>query len=213
MSSSDNAITLTFDGSNWQDLTRLVTTAQLKFLQSANLDPDPFAGGPARCAWLASRFSGPALDWAGQQISLGPGALENFTTFVTNCRNQFGVSDDGLRAQHRGQLEALSWQSDLPVFFAEFDRLTQQLGLFGDATKIALCRAKLPHHIQKLLAEQALDFHNYETMRERLLTMWNLDPNKYTAVRKSTSSTSGKRPRCGHCSKKGHTASECRTKK
>lgn len=211
MSTSDDAITLRFDGSNWQDLTRLVSTAQFKFLQTASLDDDPYANGPARCAWLASRFSGPALDWAGQQYAAGPANLANFDTFVENCRNQFGISDDGLRAQRRGQLEGLTWQSDLPVFFAEFDRLTQLLNLTGDATKIALCRAKLPPHIQKLLAEQALDFHNYDTMRERLLTMWNLDPNKRTAV--SSTPASGKRPRCGRCSKKGHTASECRAKK
>lgn len=211
MSTNDDTISLRFDGSNWQDLTRLVSTAQFKFLQTASLDDDPYAGGPARCAWLASRFSGPALDWAGQQLASGPAAFTSFDLFVENCRNQFGISDDGLRAQRRGQLEGLTWQSDLPVFFAEFDRLTQLLELRGDATKIALCRGKLPPHVQKLLAEQALDFHNYDTMRERLLTMWNLDPNKRTAT--STPSANGKRPRCGRCAKKGHTASECRTKK
>jgi len=210
MSPSDDA-PITFDGSNWQDLTRLVTTAQLKFLTTADTEDDPYDKHPAKCAYLASHFTGPALDWLGGVMAQEPGWGANFDTFVVNVRNQFGVSDDGLRAQRRGQLEALAWQSDLPVFFAEFDRLTSLLGLTGNPTKIALVRSKLPHKIQVLLAEQALDFHDYATMRERLITMWNLDPSHRSLT--VPAPATNKRPRCGRCGKKGHTASECRAKK
>lgn len=209
----DEIDTLTFDGSNWQELTRLVALAHFKFLQSAALEDDPYAGASAKCAYLCSRFSGPALDWAASQLLNPTLNFANFDAFVTNARNQFGISDDGLRAQHRGQLEALKWQTDLPIFFAEFDRLCTLMHLQGDEVKIAMVRSKLPVHVQKLLAEQALDFHDYGTMRERLLTMWNLDPNKQTAVSHVSSGSTSKRPRCGRCGKKGHTASECRTKK
>jgi hypothetical protein len=134
----------------------------------------------------------------------------NYDTFVMEVRNAFGISDQGLEAQRRGELEALKWQTDLPVFFAEFDRLTQLLNLAGNQTKIALVRSKLPLHVQKLLAEQALNFHDYGTMRERLLTMWSLDPGK--AITGTGSGAGKKRPRCGRCGKKGHTAADCRAK-
>jgi len=209
MSTKDSSTEITFDGSNWQDLSRLSTSARLEFLQDAE---GAYDEEPAKCAYLAQRFRGPALDWVGQQYDANPEVFNNYTNFVTNVRNSFGISDEGLGAQRRGQLEGLKWQSDLPVFFAEFDRLTQQLNLVGDATRIALLRTKLPPHIQKLLSEQALNFHNYDTMRERLLVMWNLDPSRQHGNIGSSGTSKQKRPRCGRCGKKGHTASDCRAK-
>ena len=200
--SNTSAPALSFDGSNWEDLTRLVTQSTLARLLESEINSDV-----DQCAWLARHFSGPAIDWVGVAYTANPLIFENFGDFCERTRQQFGVSDEGLGARRRGQLEALKWSADLPVFFAEFDRLTTLCSLHGDAVRIALLRNKLPVHTQKLLAEQALDFHNYDTMRERLLTMWALDPNKSTAVHASPQT---KRPRCGRCGKKGHTASDCR---
>lgn len=201
---------VSFDGSNWQDLTRLVTIARLTFLQDEDYDDAP----RKQCAFLAQSFRGAALDWVGSYQAAVPTAFNNFDGFVEAARNQFGISDQGLSAQRRGQLEALTWRPDLPVFFAEFDRLTHLLDLNGDAVKIALVRSKLPTHVAKLLAEQALDFANYSTMRERLLTMWSLDPSRRVAQSgPSSEGTNKKRPRCGRCGKKGHTATDCRATK
>jgi hypothetical protein len=212
MSTSSSSAELTFDGSNWQDLSRLSTSARLEFLQTANTEDNPYEDEPAKCAYLAQRFRGPALDWVGQQYDDNQEVFNNYTNFVQNVRDAFGISDEGLGAQRRGQLEGLKWQSDLPVFFAEFDRLTQQLNLTGSATRIALLRGKLPLHVQKLLSEQALNFHDYGTMRERLLVMWNLDPGRQQSSASSSGTSKRKRPRCGRCGKKGHAASECRAK-
>jgi hypothetical protein len=199
---------VTFDGSNWEDLTRLVTLSRLAFLQ----DSDYTDNHPAQCGHLARHFRGPALDWVGSASEANANIFTDFEGFVSGVRNAFGVSDEGLSAQRRGQLEALKWQSDLPIFFAEFDRLTHLLMLTGDAVKIALVRSKLPVHVQKLLAEQALNFANYETMRERLLTMWNLDPSRRIAEPGPTAGSSSRKPRCGRCGKRGHTAPDCRSK-
>ena len=213
MSTSEYTDNYYFDGSNWQDLTRLVTAARMKFLISANEENDKYETPAAKCAYLASFFRGPALDWVGQAYDANNAIFNNYAVFIENARQTFGISDEGLSAQRRGQLEGLQWRTDLPVFFAEFDRLTQLLGLQQDSTRIALLRAKLPYHVQKLLAEQALNFSHYPTMRERLLVMWSLDPSKTTNV--VTSSVQGgtrKRPKCGRCGKKGHAASDCRAK-
>lgn len=215
MNASSSETDLYFDGSNWQDLQRLVTSSRMKFLQTSNLDSDPYENDEAKCAYLISHFRGPALDWAGQQYDADPAVVDQWGAFIETVRNTFGVTDQGLSAQWRSQLEGLKWQSDLPVFFAEFDRLTTLLALNGNETRIALVRNKLPVHVQKLLAEQALNFADYATMRERLLTMWALDPNRYTAVTVGGSSSTQpktKRPRCGRCGKRGHTASDCRAK-
>lgn len=204
--SSSKDTDLFFDGSNWEALPRLVTQAKL-----ARLLDDQVASQRDQSAWLASHFRGAALDWFSQRFALHDTLINNFDTFVEQVQQGFGLTDGGLKAHRRGQLEALKWQSDLPVFFAEFDRLTTQLDINGNDTRIALVRGKLPTPVQKLLSEQALDFSNYDTMRERLLTMWALDPNRQTVV--TPPPTRKGKPRCGRCGKKGHSAAECRNNK
>lgn len=206
MSTSDAPVDTTFDGSNWEALTRLETLSRMKFLQTEDFDNDE----PARCAYLSSFFRGPALDWVGAAYAQNNQIFANFDGFVQGAKEQFGIDDAPLRAHWRSQLEDLKWQADLPLFFAEFDRLTSLLGVEANLTKIALLRNKLPSTVQRLLAEQALDFEHYGTMRQRLITMWALDPNKKTAVGQTTTST--RRPRCGRCHKRGHTAADCRSK-
>lgn len=194
-----------FDGSNWEALSRLITQSQLALLLDSQI-----ADERDQSAWLASRLRGPALDWFGRELTIRPQTLDHFQTFVDRIRLAFGVNDEQLSAHRRGQLEALRWGPELPVFFAEFDRLTSQLAIDGNETRIALVRNKLPVNVQKLLAEQALDFRDYETMRGRLLTMWSLDPHKHTVITPAHKPT--KRQRCGRCGKKGHSAPECRSK-
>lgn len=196
-----------FDGSNWESLNRLSTQSFLARLIESDVDSDQ-----DQCAWLARQFRGPALDYVAQQMARQTPAVffANFDNFLLQVTRHFGISDDGLRARRRGQLEDLKWNSaDLPVFFAEFDRLSSQLSITSDSARIAMVRSKLPERVQKLLAEQALDFSNYDTMRERLLTMWALDPHRNTSVR--TEGAPRKRPRCGRGGKKGHAASDCRS--
>lgn len=211
MATTNVTVPSTFSGHEWQDLTRLVTACRMKFIQTAAQETDDFDEDPSKCAYLVGHFRGPALDWVGTTYDANPAIFNDYNGFILAVRNAFGISDDGLRAQHRGALESLSWQHDLAVFFAEFDRLTTTLQLTGDEPRIAILRSKLPLHVRKLLSEQALDFRNYDTMRERLLTMWNLDPSR-SITHAGGSSSTAKRPRCGKCKKTGHTAPDCRSK-
>jgi len=203
--------TINFDGSNWQDLIRLVAQANLKFILDSAKDDPELVTPQARCAYLASNFEGPALDWVGAEHERNTTIFANYDGFLVHVRNAFGISDEGLAAQRRNELEGLRWSADLPTFFAEFDRLTQLLSLSSHETRIALVRNKLPAHVQKLLAEQALNFSNYETMRERLLVMWALDPARAIGGA-SNAPAAKKRSRCGRCGKKGHNAGDCRSK-
>ena len=190
-----------FDGSNWEDLDRMIALSRFQFLQDEDYDDN----APRRCAYLAQRFVGPALDWVAQLHTANPAVFESFDGFVVAVKQAFGVEENNISALRRKALDDLRWNATVPVFFAEFDRLTFALGITGHATKIAMVQAKLPTSLKAELARQALDFANYETMRERLNTMWALDP---THDRGSSS----KKPRCGSCGKKGHLAADCRAK-
>lgn len=191
---------LKFNGSNWQALTRVVTLARFQFLQDDDYDDNE----ARRCAYLASRYEGPALDWAATLATASPATLTSFDGFVEATRQAFGIADNNITALLRRDLDQLQWSNDVPVFFAEFDRLTLGLGMTSHETRISLVMSKLPTAIKTRLAEQALAFANYDTMRERFNCMWALDPSRGKAAAATT------KPRCGSCGKKGHKASECR---
>lgn len=193
-----------FNGSNWEDLDKLIAIARFHFLQDNDYNDEH---QPQRCAFLSQRFVGPALDWVATVHESQPATFEDFDGFIVAVKQAFGVEANNITALRRKALDDLRWGSDVPVFFAEFDRLTFQLGIAGHDTKIAMVEAKLPLSLKEKLAEQALSFANYETMRERLNTMWALNPH-----RKSGSMEPNKRPRCGHCGKAGHRADSCKSK-
>lgn len=191
-----------FYGSNWADLDRMIALARFQFLQDEDYDDN----APRKCAYLAQRFLGPALDWVTTTHASNPAVFENFEGFILAVKQAFGVEANNITALRRKQLDQLRWSPDAPVFFAEFDRLTFQLGITDHATKIIMVMSKLPTETQAELARQALSFENYETMRERFNTMWALNPHKSLDAIPVRAS----RPRCGKCGKKGHTARDCR---
>jgi hypothetical protein len=189
-----------FNGSNWQALNRVVALARFQFLQDSDYDGED----GRKCAYLASRYEGPALDWVASISTTSPAVLSDFDGFVTATREAFGIADNNITALLRRDLDQLTWSPDVPVFFAEFDRLTLGLGITSHETRVAMVESKLPQSMKVRLAEQALSFANYDTMRERFNCMWALDPSRGKATGTTT------KPRCGSCGKKGHKASECR---
>jgi hypothetical protein len=198
-----DAETTKFNGSNWQELNRLVAQARFHFLQDDDFDDNP----NRRCAYLAARFDGPALDWVASRTNNNLALFADFNAFITETRQAFGIADNNIDALLRRELDQLTWHADAPVFFAEFDRITLALGITSHETRVAMVEAKLPPHLKVLLAQQALSFSNYETMRERFNCMWALDPTRGKNV------TSKKaKPRCGSCGKKGHQATDCKSK-
>lgn len=192
-----------FNGSNWQDLNRLVAQGRFAFIQDVDFDDRE----DRKCAWLAERYTGSALDWVASAYSDHPEYFDNYDTFVTETRQAFGIADNNITALLRHELDQLRWSTDVPVFFAEFDRLTLSLGITSHEVRVLMVEQKLPHSIKTLFSQQALSFANYETMRERLNCMWATDPNRSAA-----SHAKAKKPRCGSCGKKGHNAADCRAK-
>jgi hypothetical protein len=185
-------------------LTRLAALAKVRRLVETEIDSDG-----AEVAWVASRFTGPALDWLAHRFTDPTWALPTEKApFYEQVREAFGITDANVQNNQRLQLQALAWRSDLPTFFAEFDRLSIQCGMGGklNAGRLELLRAKLPASLQHSLAQQAFVPASYEHLRERLLLMWTLDPSSSRG--KAERAKTG-RPKCGKCGKKGHTASEC----
>ena len=194
---------LKFNGSNWQDLNRMVALAKFAFAQDEDYDNN----GARRCAYLAARFTGPALDWAAAVHAANNAVMQDLDRFVEATRQAFGFAENNITAYLRRELDDLSWQTEVPVFFAEFDRLTLGLGITSHETKVAMVEQKLPMQVKAMLASQALSFSNYDTMRERFNLMWAMDPTRSGAVTHPQ-----RKPRCGKCGKKGHKATDCTSK-
>jgi len=196
---------ITFSGHDWENLNRLVALAKFEFLR--NDDYETTAGQPknaSRCAWLASHFAGPALDWVAAQHATQADFFSHFETFVDSVRQGFGIAEDNIKALCHEKLDNLRWSQEAPVFFAEIDRLFMALAISGHDARIAHVQAKLPAELKRSLADQGRQFHNYETMREWLNTRWALMPK---------SGATSTKPKCTNCGKKGHLASACRKSK
>lgn len=197
---------LTFSGHDWENLNRLVALAKFEFMHNGdyvNSDDTPIH--TAQCAYLAQQFEGPALDWVASQHAMVPAIFTDFDGFVSAVRQGFGVAEDNIRSLCMTKLDNLRWDSEVPVFFAELDRLFLALGITGHDTRIAHVTSKLPIVVKTDLASQGRSFHNYDTMREFLNTRWALMPRPATAPKSRT--------KCGNCGKKGHESSACRKSK
>ena len=206
---SDLEYGVSFSGHDWENLNRLVAQCRFKFLVDGDFSQDGpnnsrVPNHPARCAHLASQFRGPALDWIASTFGANIAIFNDFDGLVTAVRQGFGVADDNIKALCQTKLDELHWGSEIPVFFAELDRLFLALGISGHQPRLAHVYAKLPSSIKMELASQGRQFHNYETMREHLNTRWALMPR---------SANSHKTTKCGNCGKKGHDASVCRKSK
>lgn len=190
-----------FYGHDGQNLDRLVALAKFKFLAEEAYFVAAGQDATVQSGHLITKFRGAALDWAVAVSNTTPQSMSNFDGFVTACKEHFGISSETVQIMRRGELDSLRWGHDVAVFFAEFDRLTFGLSITSDEAKITMVLSKLPANINKLLAEQALVFNSYSTMRQRIITMWALG-----AFGKSTDAAT-----CSVCGKRGHNASNCRS--
>lgn len=192
-----------FDGTNPEDLLRLVTLTKLELaFASSDADED-------KCAWLAQHFSGAALDWLEHELADDTQILLDFEEFVSQAKANFGITDDTLRARYQVQLDALRMGANWPSFLSEFDRLTRKLGMTNNQERLQLLRMKLPASVLTKFADQGLLMVDYAIIRDRLLTMYALAPVGLS----TTGAKKAVKPKCGTCGKKGHTAAECRSGK
>lgn len=210
--SSTSGAGVTFSGPDWENLNRLVALVKFESLVNTDLQGTDNSPVPAaQCAWIAQRFRGPALDWvAASHATNATLFTSGLDSFVDQVRHGFGVAEDNLKALLQAQLDNLRMGHEVPVFFAEIDRLFIGLAVTGHDARIAHVMGKLPHSIKVSLAEQGRQFHNYDVMREWLNTRWALMPGPRAA---SSSGANPKKPKCTNCGKKGHLASECRKSK
>lgn len=193
----------TFDGSNWQDLSRLITLAKLHRHSATEVDSDT-----TQSTWCARQFRGPALDWVTNILLTEAVLLDNFDQFTKRLRDHFGITDELVQAHQRTQLDGLKWHKDLPTFFAEFERLAHACGMGGENSgKVTLLVSKIPEKQRTILSRQESQPATYKEYRRRLLALWVADPTSTGHAQDKQSS----KPHCGKCGKKGHTASTCHT--
>ena len=192
-----------FDGTNSDDLARLVTLTKLELaFASGDNDAD-------KSAWLAQHFCGAALDWLEHELADDSEILDDFDEFVSQVKRNFGITPDTDRARFQVQFDCLKMGANWPAFLSEFDRLTRKLGMTENRVRLQLLRGKLPASVLTKFAEQGMLMVSYEIIRDRLLTMHALMP----AGGAATGAKKAVKQKCGTCGKKGHSAAECRSGK
>lgn len=199
-----------FTGEDWPALMHLVELSRLQFDQDDDYDDNQ----PRRCAYLASRFRGTALEWYANERATNTALMNDFDTFVQTVRNHFGITDAAVSLRNKLELENLRMTADLPAFFGRFETLTLRLALTNDATRIELLRPKILMKYKEAIASSGLDYVTYPSLKDRISTMWAMDPHRTTAIGEPSTSANAKKKKskCGKCGKRGHTAGECRSK-
>lgn len=201
---------IVFTGEDWAALLHLVELSKLHFDQDDDYDDNQ----PRRCAFLASRFRGTALEWFANERSMDTALMNDFDTFVQSVRVHFGITDGAVTLRNKLELENLQMTADLPTFFGRFETLTLRLGLTADAVRTELLRPKILMKYKESLAITGLDYTTYASLKDRISTMWAMNPHRQHAIGEPSIALSSKKkkPRCGKCGRRGHTAGDCRSK-
>jgi hypothetical protein len=194
---------LTFTGVDYDDFLQLVGHTEIV----AIFDPQKFDTDSKKVAYTAAHFTGSALQWLLDQGPFMEGSTffaswQNFQQLVqTSC---CGATDsDVLKIQRTHKLDNLKLGQDLPLFLAEFERLTRLLGISGNSGRLAILRPKLSRFYQEALAHNGVAHAEYQEMKDYLLNVWTMRP---------ASEAKPPKPKCGKCGKKGHKADACTSK-
>lgn len=191
-----------FDGSNWDDLDRLITVAKFLVLLDKDLD-----GDSAEVPLISTGLRGAALDWLIANSTASPPKDVSTTAKLKNqLEAAFGITTGLRTTRYRQQLAELKFDHlDLSTFFADFNRLTQQLGMIGDSSRIMALNEKLPPSIKVDMAKLGLAGMTYDTARDRIMAMGL--QGAFGTVAKAN------RPKCQNCGKRGHKTTDCRNPK
>lgn len=198
-----------FDGVDYDQFLQLA--GHIEF--AAIYNPDKFDSDRKKCAYAAAHFRGAAMTWVLGRAPFVEGStvLDNWGNFqalvMSSCCGL--TTDDHLREQRQRNLEALRvTHDDVPTFFAEFERLTANMGTTSDVSRLALLRPKLPAYYLEALATNGQVFDRYQRVKTFCINVWTLRPSR-TRTNPGTERATLK---CAKCGKKGHDAVACRSK-
>jgi hypothetical protein len=150
---------------------------------------------------------------------LGQGPFVEGSTFMSSWANFqravmtscCGITNDtNLAFQRQRNLEELKVVGDdLPTFFSEFLRLTSNIGLTSDASRLTVLRPKLPRYYVDALAANGEVHTTFTSLRRQVLNIWTLR----AGGARTDPAAERKRQKCDKCGKKGHLATVCRSGK
>jgi len=137
--------------------------------------PAAFSTEEARVGYLARFYRGPALDWLSVKISKAsyPG-LSNFRVFVDDTKAAFDLEEEDQKVQARQQLlELQQKRTDLLLFLARFEALTEFLGIVSDYSRTTLLIPKLEGYYRNNLATTGSTNHNYKVVKSTLQHLYS----------------------------------------
>jgi len=206
MSSSTSQSQVMFNG-NPSDLDQFLTIIRLEI--QADTDDDMHDGH--RAARLASRLTGPALDWFIASSLIQPNLNSSYDVLSQSLRDNFGLSSAQYQAGVRLQLANVRQGSmDLLEFLSLLSTLATVSGLGQDPTLLAIAPGKLAPKYQTAIAMSGTIFSSWDRMRTFLINVYAQDPPSAPQLMEPRSKT--RKPKCGKCGKRGHTTDVCRTK-
>ena len=133
-----------YDGSNFS-CAHFLLQMKLRFMAS----PDRFSTERAKCIYLLTHLTGPALDWAAPFVERESPVLDNYTLFTESLSGVFGHPDRIQNAMNR--LTALRQGEDsVATYAAKYQTIAGSLA-WEQSTLIHIFRLGLNTNIKKAL--------------------------------------------------------------
>ena len=174
-------------------------------------DTDVDATANTQALRLAAALRGPALDWYIATAPHQPGIVSDIANLERALRDMFGLSNGQRQAGFRLQFgESRQGATDLLEYLAHISALATVSGCGNDPTLLAVVPGKLAPRYQLALANSGRLWASWNDMRTFLANVYAQDPQSALALAEPRKTS--RKPKCGKCGKRGHTAEVCRTK-
>jgi len=197
----DESDKMVFDG-NPVDLDRFLAHCSVILLT----EMADTANSGEKCAVIAKRLRGPALDWLASNLASDVGLLGDLDKFKAKLKAAFGVTGAQETIRIRGELEALRMQGDTLMFFTEFEGYLQTLGIHSDLSRLQILLPKLSPPLRQALHQSGQAINTYAQMRNFCVNIYVMTPAGRDPDKQR------RKAKCGTCGKKGHTSGQCHSK-
>lgn len=150
---------VTFRG-DAKDLASLLLMVQLK----QTLDP-ALNNDNRKCAFLASKFRGRALDWLVTTVARNSNILQDYDAFTDLLKEVWGIPEKAEKIAAEVRLTKLHQTADIALFNAEFEALSSELNLTDSAKKL-LYASKLSRPLQDRVIVMNESSDSYRELKE-----------------------------------------------
>lgn len=198
-----------FDGGDPVELAKHLTYVDV--IAAAN--PQIFVSETQRVAFSVSGLRGVAIEWIGTTLAadtslIGPPG--DWRKYKAILQDRWGQSGGNAQRQAQLRLAQLEFGKDLTVFqwLSEIEALAAAIGSTSDVSMLTIVMLKVPQWAREKIYGGGGNLNTWKLLRDRIIVL----DSAGILTKPGKKGGGKKKPKCGNCGKKGHSAAECTAK-